>query len=225
MTVKSLKEIKRLPFEIKSFAEDGEFFIFEGYASTFGNVDLGDDVIITGAFAKSLAKNPTVPVLWQHQMSEPIGSSIELREDSKGLFIKGKLPREDSLVQGRVIPQMKVGSIREMSIGFFTRDSEMKDGIRYIKEIELYEVSLVTKAMNPKALVSNFKSMDSLKDVEQSLKEMGLSNAEAKTLISKIKEFSNQRDAEEKQSQRDAEQKAIILATIEELNNFLKQNK
>ena len=158
-------------------------------------------------------------------MSEPIGSSIELREDSKGLFIKGKLPREDSLVQGRVIPQMKVGSIREMSIGFFTRDSEMKDGIRYIKEIELYEVSLVTKAMNPKALVSDFKSMDSLKDVEQSLKEMGLSNTEAKTLISKIKEFSNQRDAEEKQSQRDAEQKAIILATIEELNNFLKQNK
>lgn len=337
---------------MKSFAEDGEFFTFEGYASTFGNVDLGDDIIVAGSFAKSLAKNPTVPVLWQHQMCEPIGSSIELREDSKGLFIKAKLPREDSLVCGRVIPQMKVGSIREMSIGFFTRDSEMKGGTRLLKEIELFEVSLVTKAMNPQALVTGFKasspsvrlplaprerewdstaaekrirtftestdvpsadykkyfmfydaeapdqfgsykmlfadvingeakimpraifaiagvlngarggveipdadrnkikgtinsvykrmadefedesivsplikSFESLKDIEQSLKEAGFSNTEAKTLISKVKEFSNQRDAEEKQALREAEQKAAILAKIEDLTNFLKQNK
>ena len=112
---------------------------------------------------------------------------------------------------------MKVGSIREMSIGFFTRDSEMDKGIRLIKEIELYEVSLVTKAMNPQALVSGFKSMESIRDIEQSLKDMGLSNSEAKTLISKVKEFSTQREVEEK-NQREADIKQKIIT---DLNNFI----
>ena len=145
-----------------------------------------------------------------------------MREDSQGLYVKGRLPKADRDVYGKVIPQMKVGSIKEMSIGFFTKESDYKEGgIRVIKEIELFEISLVTKAMNPQALVSSFKSMDSLKDVEQSLKEMGLSNTEAKTLISKVKEFSIQRDAEEKQVQREAEEKATILTAMEELTNLI----
>lgn len=211
------KEIKSLPFEVKEFNEDSEYFTFEGYASTFGNIDLGDDIIVRGAFSNSLAKNSTVPVLWQHQMSEPVGKSITLYEDDKGLYIKAILPKEDTLVKGRIMPQMKIGSIKEMSIGFFTREAEMEKGVRMIKEIELFEVSLVTKAMNPQALVSGFKSMESLKDIEQSLKEMGLSNTEAKTLISKVKEFSNQRDAEEK-THRDDEVKQKI---INDLNSYI----
>lgn len=211
------KEIKTFPFEVKQVQEDEEYFTFEGYASTFGNVDLGDDAIMKGAFALSLAKNSSVPVLWQHQMSEPVGKSIQLYEDQVGLFIKAILPKSDTLVSGRIIPQMKVGSIREMSIGFFTRDAEMEKGIRLIKEIELYEVSLVTKAMNPQALVANFKSMESIRDIEQSLKDLGLSNAEAKTLISKVKEFSTQREVDEKH-QRDADLKQKIIT---DLNKFI----
>ena len=211
------KEIKSLPFEVKDIQEDEEYFTFDGYASTFGNVDFGDDAIMKGAFMASLAKNSSVPVLWQHQMSEPVGKSIQLNEDEKGLYIKAILPKSDTLVSGRIIPQMKVGSIREMSIGFFTRDSEMDKGIRLIKEIELYEVSLVTKAMNPQALVSGFKSMESIRDIEQSLKDMGLSNTEAKTLISKVKEFSTQREVEEK-NQREADIKQKIIT---DLNNFI----
>lgn len=211
------KEIKTFPFEVKQVQEDEEYFTFEGYASTFGNVDLGDDAIMKGAFASSLAKNSSVPVLWQHQMSEPVGKSIQLYEDQVGLFIKAILPKSDTLVSGRIIPQMKVGSIREMSIGFFTRDAEMEKGIRLIKEIELYEVSLVTKAMNPQALVANFKSMESIRDIEQSLKDLGLSNAEAKTLISKVKEFSTQREVDEKH-QRDADLKQKIIT---DLNKFI----
>ena len=202
---------------MKQVQEDEEYFTFEGYASTFGNVDLGDDAIMKGAFASSLAKNSSVPVLWQHQMSEPVGKSIQLYEDQVGLFIKAILPKSDTLVSGRIIPQMKVGSIREMSIGFFTRDAEMEKGIRLIKEIELYEVSLVTKAMNPQALVANFKSMESIRDIEQSLKDLGLSNAEAKTLISKVKEFSTQREVDEKH-QRDADLKQKIIT---DLNKFI----
>ena len=153
------KEIKSFPFEVKATAEENNIFTFEGYASTFNNIDYGDDVVIRGAFANSLAKNSQVPILWQHQMSEVIGISVQLYEDDKGLFIKGNLPKEDTLVSGRIIPQMKVGSIKEMSIGFFTKNYDMaKDGIRLLKEIDLFEVSLVTKAMNSQALVSGFKS-------------------------------------------------------------------
>jgi HK97 family phage prohead protease len=152
------KEIKTFPFEVKQVDEANNYFTFNGYASTFGNIDLGDDIIVRGAFTNTLAKNSQVPILWQHQMTEPVGVSIELYEDDKGLFIKGNLPKEDTLVSGRIIPQMKVGSIREMSIGFFTKQSDMEKGVRLLKEIELFEVSLVTKAMNPQAIVSGFKS-------------------------------------------------------------------
>ncbi len=213
------KEIKSFPFEVKATAEENNIFTFEGYASTFNNIDHGDDVVIRGAFSNSLAKNSQVPILWQHQMSEVIGVSVQLYEDDKGLFIKGNLPKDDTLVSGRIIPQMKVGSIKEMSIGFFTKNYDMaKDGIRLLKEIDLFEVSLVTKAMNSRALVTGFKSFETLRDIEQTLKDNGFSNTEAKTLISKIKEFSSQRDASQ-DNQRDAD--ATKQKIITDLNNFI----
>jgi HK97 family phage prohead protease len=221
--VKIEKEIKSFPFEVKATAEENNIFTFEGYASTFNNVDHGDDVVIRGAFSNSLAKNLQVPILWQHQMSEVIGVSVQLYEDDKGLFIKGNLPKEDTLVSGRIIPQMKVGSIKEMSIGFFTKNYDMaKDGIRLLKEIDLFEVSLVTKAMNSRALVTGFKSFETLRDIEQTLKDSGFSNNEAKTLISKIKEFSSKRDASQ-DNQRDAD--ATKQKIITDLNNFIKNLK
>jgi len=217
--VKIEKEIKSFPFEVKATAEENNIFTFEGYASTFNNIDHGDDVVIRGAFSNSLAKNSQVPILWQHQMSEVIGVSVQLYEDDKGLFIKGNLPKDDTLVSGRIIPQMKVGSIKEMSIGFFTKNYDMaKDGIRLLKEIDLFEVSLVTKAMNSRALVTGFKSFETLRDIEQTLKDSGFSNNEAKTLISKIKEFSSQRDASQ-DNQRDAD--ATKQKIITDLNNFI----
>lgn len=217
------KEIKSFPFEVKATTEENNIFTFEGYASTFNNVDHGDDIVIRGAFSNSLTKNSQVPILWQHQMSEVIGVSVQLYEDDKGLFIKGNLPKDDTLVSGRIIPQMKVGSIKEMSIGFFTKNYDRaKDGIRLLKEIDLFEVSLVTKAMNSQALVTGFKSFETLRDIEQTLKDNGFSNTEAKTLISKIKEFSSQRDASE-DNQRDAD--ATKQKIITDLNNFINNSK
>ena len=218
------KEIKSFPFEVKATAEENNIFTFEGYASTFNNVDHGDDIVIRGAFSNSLSKNSQVPILWQHQMSEVIGISVQLYEDDKGLFIKGNLPKDDTLVSGRIIPQMKVGSIKEMSIGFFTKNYDRaKDGIRLLKEIDLFEVSLVTKAMNSQALVTGFKSFETLRDIEQTLKDNGFSNTEAKTLISKIKEFSSKRDASE-DNQRDADAtKQKIITDLHNLINNLKK--
>lgn len=153
------KEIKTFPFEVKSTQEESNYFTFEGYASTFNNIDYGDDVVVRGAFANSLAKNSQVSILWQHQMSEPVGVSYQLYEDDNGLVVKGRMPKEDTLVSGRIIPQMRIGSIKEMSIGFNTKNFDItKDGTRILKEIDLHEISLVTKAMNPRATVNSFKS-------------------------------------------------------------------
>lgn len=222
------KETKTFSFEVKAIKDDDKnHFTFEGYASTFGNKDLGEDIIMAGAFTKSLEEDKEVPILWQHNMQDPIGKSVELSEDDNGLYIKAILPKDDDLVKGRVMPQMKIGSIKEMSIGYFVKDFEYKEEVRLLTELQLFEVSLVTKAMNPRALITGMKSLEDLseiKDVESVLKGNGFSNKEAKTLISKVKEITLQRDAAEKQVQRDADEKELKTQNdIKELAESLKQ--
>jgi HK97 family phage prohead protease len=217
--VKIEKEIKSFPLEIKAITEESEYFVFEGYASTFNNVDYGDDVVVRGAFTDSLTKNSQVPILWAHKMDElPLGKSFQLYEDDKGLFVKANLPKVDPRMHS-LIAQIKLGSIQEMSIGYFVEDYEMKkDGIRLLKKINLFEISLVNKAMNPQAKVTGFKSFETLRDIEQTLTDNGFSNKEAKTLISKIKEFSSKRDAGQ-DNQRDADTTKQKIIT--DLNNFI----
>jgi len=217
--VKIEKEIKSFPLEIKAITEESEYFVFEGYASTFNNVDYGDDVVVRGAFTDSLTKNSQVPILWAHKMDElPLGKSFQLYEDDKGLFVKANLPKVDPRMHS-LIAQIKLGSIQEMSIGYFVEDYEMKkDGIRLLKKINLFEISLVNKAMNPQAKVTGFKSFETLRDIEQTLTDNGFSNKEAKTLISKVKEFTSQRDAGQ-DNQRDADTTKQKIIT--DLNNFI----
>jgi len=187
------KEIKTFPFEVKATSEEDNIFTFEGYASTFNNIDFGDDVVVRGAFANSLSKNSQVPILWQHQMSEPVGVSYQLYEDDKGLVVKGKLPKDDTLVSGRIIPQMKVGSIKEMSIGFMTKNFDMsKDGVRILKEIDLFEISLVTKAMNAQALVSGFKSFAGITKLPLAPRDRNWDGTQAEQ---RIKEYTNSIEA------------------------------
>lgn len=164
--------------EIKSVDDSEDYFIFEGYASTFGNVDRGDDIIVRGAFTETISeleKNATpilgtkykkmMPALWQHDWAQPIGSFIEMAEDEKGLFVKALLPKDDDFVKGRVIPQMKAGSISDMSIGFMIVEHSYEKSIRKLEKVELYETSLVTIPMNPKAKVTNFKSVTPFQDL------------------------------------------------------------
>lgn len=187
------KEIKTFAFEVKAVGEEDNFFTFKGYASTFNNIDYGDDVVVRGAFANSLAKNAQVPILWQHQMSEPVGVSTQLYEDDKGLYIEGKMPKDDTLVSGRIIPQMKVGSIKEMSIGYITKNFDMaKDGVRILKEVDLFEISLVTKAMNSQALVSGFKSFAGTTKLPLAPRDRNWDGTQAEQ---RIREFTNSIEA------------------------------
>lgn len=168
-------EIKKMvvPFEIKEFSEDGEFFIFKGYASTFGNVDRGGDVILPGAFIDSIAEmkrlGDFLPVVWQHNSDEPIGIYTAFYEDTKGLWVEGKLPKEDTFVSGRVIPQMKVGSVRKLSIGYSVwmdgGSFEIRDDVRFISKLVLWEVSPVTIPMNNEADILEMKALVPFQDL------------------------------------------------------------
>ena len=180
-----------IPFEIKGMDEtDDKFFKFEGLASTFGNVDLVDDIVDKGAFVNSLATRMP-KVLWQHDTAEPIGMPEQIMETEQGLFMKAKLPKDDTFVSGRVIPQLKIGSISSMSIGFTVKDFDVNEGIRHLKEVELFEISLVTFPANTKAEVTGFKNLtiDDLKEVNtrkeysQLLKGLGIFSKQAREFL------------------------------------------
>lgn len=169
-------------FEIKATSDQGsEFFEFEGYLSTFGNVDHGGDVVLKGAFTESL-KERMPSLLWQHDMCEPVGVFTEVLEDDYGLYVKAKMPKSDSLVSGRIMPQMKVGSVRTMSIGFYVMSQDdieyRENGVRALKKVTLVEGSLVTVPMNDRAQLTGFKSLMSQID--------DLTEDEKKQLVEKI---------------------------------------
>ena len=162
-TKQNIKQHKSFKFELTSADDTGEF---SGYAAVFGNVDDGMDVIEKGAFTKTIKEDfDRIKILALHNDNWlPVGKPIELREDNKGLFIKGKI---SNTAMGRDIRTLlKDGVLNEMSIGYdvvrFDFDSE--EGIRHLKEIRLWEVSIVTWAMNEQAKIEEVKSIaESLK--------------------------------------------------------------
>lgn len=132
----------------------------EGYASVFGQVDQGGDIVVAGAYAKSLAKRGAagVKLLWQHDPREPIGVWDEVREDAIGLYVKGRLL--DGIARGREAAALiGAGAIDGLSIGYRTvRATKDSNGRRYLAELELWEVSLVTFPMLPEARLGGTKS-------------------------------------------------------------------
>jgi HK97 family phage prohead protease len=220
-----------VPFEIKSVKDDDEFFTFEGMASTFGNIDLVDDMIVKGAFEKSLAERTPV-ILWQHNTNEPIGMPIEIREQNDGLFLKAKMPKDDDLVKGRVMPQIRIGSVRKMSIGYSVKESDIDGDIRILKQIDLFEISLVTFPANPKASVTGFKQhgkmysiddvehIDNVKDLREFFKQSDVFTKQAREHI--INKFVNLGDPGSQKSLSDSGSLLAVQSAFETLNNNLK---
>lgn len=134
-----------------------------GYASLFGAIDQGGDIVGQGAYAASLSKQAGIKMLWQHDPTQPIGVWDEVREDAKGLFVKGRLLT--SVEKGReAIALLEAGAIDGLSIGYRTVKSRKNDkGQRVLEELELWEVSLVTFPMLPSARVTA-KSDDTTDD-------------------------------------------------------------
>lgn len=155
---------KRFKLEIKSTKVDKEngVFEFEGYASVFNIVDHGRDRVMPGAFTASITENGDQrKALWQHRSSEPIGM-FTIKEDGKGLFVTGRLPTEDDFVRGRIVPQLKIGSVDSLSIGYRVEDwsyNEDED-VWSLEKLDLIEVSLVTFPMLEEAIITALKHAD-----------------------------------------------------------------
>lgn len=188
------------PFEIKDVTKSGTF---AGYGSVYGNVDQGDDIVMPGAFAESLAqyaaKGRMPAMLWQHKSSEPCGVYTAMKEDANGLYVEGKLALKTQR-GAEAYELMQIKAISGMSVGFQTRlsDYDQKTGIRTIKQGDLWEVSLVTFPMNDSARVGSVKTIEEITDfksAERLLRDSGgFSRSEAVAIVSRIKSLA-QRDA------------------------------
>lgn len=132
--------------------------VISGYASLFGARDQGGDVVAAGAYAASLAalkaKGGRVKMLWQHDPAQPIGVWDEVREDTRGLWVKGRILTD--VARGReAVALIAAGAIDGLSIGYRTRKATKEArGGRLLAELELWEVSLVTFPMLPEARVA-----------------------------------------------------------------------
>lgn len=174
------------------FAENGREF--SGYASVFGGVDAYGDSIVKGAYEETL-KNRERPIRmrWNH-FGPVVGKWIEMKEDSTGLFVRGELTPGHSVAEN-VYASMKHGAVDGMSIGYRVRDSEQKDGVTYLKEIELVEISVVEEPADLGAVIGDVKhyrelidQIETLKDAETFLREAGgFSRATATALVSRLK--------------------------------------
>lgn len=161
MTVKSvIAEVKALG--------DGEKAEFEAYASVFGNRDSYGDVVQKGAFAASLKawseKGAPIPLLWGHNMADPdfnIGMVTSAEEDEHGLKVVCELDT-DSPKGAQVHRLLKQGRVREMSFAFAATSSEYGEldgkSVRFLKEVDLFEVSVVPLGANPETEVLAVKS-------------------------------------------------------------------
>lgn len=199
-----LKYLDR-PFEVKAVEDNG---VFEGFGSVFGNVDSYKEIVAPGAFSESLAAWKSVgrlpPVLWQHRSGEPVGPHLSMEEQAVGLHVKGHLLVDDVQRAKEARALMKAKAVNGLSIGFVTREDsyDRVSGIRTLKKIDLWEVSIVTFPANPAAQISSVKSaidaIETVRDAEAFLRDAGrLSNAQAAAFISRFKSMSGQRDSDE----------------------------
>ncbi|MBB4041414.1 hypothetical protein GGR34_003091 [Microvirga flocculans] len=152
-----VRERKFLPERLNAVDTDG---VFEGYASLFGEADLGKDVVMPGAFGDSLRKRGAAEVrlLWQHDPAQPIGRWLSIAEDRRGLRVRGRLNL--AVERARDIHAlMREGAVDGLSIGFRVERAraERPTGLRRLEKLDLWEISVVTFPMLPGARVETVK--------------------------------------------------------------------
>jgi len=185
---------RHVAFKADKVGDDGTF---KGYASVFGNEDSYREIVEQGAFAESLerikASGDPLPVLWQHNSTQPIGGSDVLAEDDRGLYTEGWLLKDVIPLAAQAHALMHRRVVRGLSIGYYVElDSwNEKTGIRTLLKLDLVEYSIVTFPANTLALIDEVKArrdlfsggnLPSLKQFEEFLREAGFSNTQAKAI-------------------------------------------
>lgn len=182
---------KVFPFEIKD--ADSQGFI-RGYASTFGNVDLGLDVVDKGAFKKAIKETGggKFPILADHDPSKLIGWNLRAEEDDTGLKVEGQLDLNVQLAKERYSlarKALELGIPMGLSIGYMTVKAEPdrdKPMVRRLKELKLFEYSIVTFPMNTEAMITAAKSaltQDRVSLILEEAKRLGLSENDLKMAL------------------------------------------
>jgi len=178
-------ERKFAGLQLAEVEEDG---VFAGYASLFGEVDLGRDIVEAGAFSKSLAARGAagIRMLFQHDPAEPIGAWLSIEEDRRGLKVRGRIAKGVGRAR-EVLELMRAGALDGLSIGFRTvkARADARTGIRRIVEADLWEISVVTFPMLPSARIAQVKSrLPTTREFERLLvRDARLTRSEAKTVI------------------------------------------
>jgi len=188
-----VKHITR-PLEIKAVADDGTF---EGYGSVFNVIDSYRDIVMPGAFTDTIkehkAKNAMPALLWQHDHRDPIGVWTDMEEDAHGLKMAGRLAMGTQ--KGRETHELlKMGAVRGLSIGFTVpkggEEYNEEHAVWHLKQINLWETSVVTFPANPDAQVTEVRSalaqgiFPTIRDFEQFLmRDAGFSRSQARTII------------------------------------------
>lgn len=213
-------------FEIKAVSDTG---VFSGYASVFGLKDDGYDIVDRGAFAQTLAdlgaKSRKVPVLWAHNPSEPMGVYTSLKEDEYGLLVEGKLNLNVNRAK-EIHSLMADGAINGLSIGYRTKRYEIeKDpdggiGVRRLKQVDLFEISVVTFPMLDAARVDSVKQNNAPFDpraMERELKDAGFSNGDAVKAVAIVKKYLARDGKATSEAARDETATVDILAQLRQM--------
>lgn len=210
-----------IPLEIKGLNNRE----FDGHGSIFKNVDLGGDIVMPGAFKRSLAQHKAdgdLPsMFWMHQPDQVCGKWTDMYEDDKGLAVKGILA--PTPLGDEIHTLLKMEAVRGMSIGYMTKDYDFdSDGNRLIKEAELWEVSVVSLPMNPLAQVVHVKSqlsergeyVPSLREFESILRDVGCAQNVAKRIIAKVYDGEEKPEVHRDGGQEEVDAAELLIANL-----------
>lgn len=144
-----------------------------GYASKFGNIDSHNDIVLKGAFKRTIQHNgQRVKTLMHHDPVSIVGKPLEMREDDQGLYTETKV--SDTAMGRDLLTLIADGVIDEMSIGYIPVDEEYNEerGANLVKEVKLVEYSFVTLASNPEARVEGLKGTAAVSEITSSMKRL-----------------------------------------------------
>ena len=220
---------KTLGFDVSELKATSEG-TFQGYASKFNGIDSYGDTILPGAYADVVSETKKLPIFLNHDTSEvPLGFYSVVKEDDKGLYVEGQLTL--SIEKARDVHEaLKAGSLSGLSVGILLAhdDYELKDkddvwSGRTIKHVTgLREISVCTLPADDKARISAVKAdkeVKTVRDLEETLRDAGLSKSNALAFISDAKAiFLGEKSRRDSETEAEKE----LLAKVAKLSQSLK---